>query len=272
MAWLGKSHGIFRLHDSDNYCGSFMSLEDAAEILNVTISAFQKLPIVREEGIDYISELDLHRAWGGGRILSPHIPKIGNATRSLDEIILIKIIQLTLPSSEIEPQVPFGRKRADLMVTHNRKSVIIEFVGPSHFIPQYQREIKSPIDRKKEIEDVFGVECVIWPYWIQRCSMNVKTIFNPGNEGLASVWSTKAYFGDFVYQDSTAIILEISNRFKAIRENGIGYMYGNKHTNKPIHPIIIKTKSKEELEVKLIPKGNKYPKEFWLPDVNNFID
>lgn len=39
MAWIGKSHGVFKLHQSDSHCGSFLSLPDAAEILEVNESA-----------------------------------------------------------------------------------------------------------------------------------------------------------------------------------------------------------------------------------------
>jgi hypothetical protein len=35
MAWIGRPQGIFRLHDSDAFCGSYLSVADAAEILAV---------------------------------------------------------------------------------------------------------------------------------------------------------------------------------------------------------------------------------------------
>ena len=39
MAWIGRSQGVFKLRDSDNFCGSFLSVADAAEILAVSESA-----------------------------------------------------------------------------------------------------------------------------------------------------------------------------------------------------------------------------------------
>ena len=35
MAWITRSEGVFKLHDSDNYCGALLSLTDAAEIMAV---------------------------------------------------------------------------------------------------------------------------------------------------------------------------------------------------------------------------------------------
>lgn len=266
MAWIGKSQGIFKLHDSDNYCGSYISLEDASEILGVEPDTLSFLPqkVIEEE--KFLSELDLHKAWGSGKINSPHKPQIGNARRSLDELIIMKLMEITLPQCSVDFQVKFGRKYVDLKVTYQEKSVFIEFVGPSHFIPQYGRTPTSPLARKREIEDYLGFECVIWPFWIQRCARNVKIIFDEVESGLASVWSTKAFFGDFVYSRSTDVITEISERFRAIREDGIGYMYGNSHTNKPVHPIVRKILDGKEEMQRLIPAGNKYSISYWLPE------
>ena len=177
-----------------------------------------------------------------------------------------KLLQLTLPGCVVECQIPFGRKLVDLKVTHDSRCVLIEFVGPSHFIPQYQREPTSPLSRRKEVEDHFGCECVIWPFWMQRCSRNVLALLDPSVQGLASVWSTKAFFGDFIFPQSAEIILDLTSRFNAIRRDGIGYMYGNKHTNKPIHPIVHAVLIGKEKKSRLIPRGTDKPDDFWLPE------
>jgi hypothetical protein len=265
MAWIGKSQGIFKLHDSDNYCGSYISISDLAEILCIDQNNLKMLPTKQIDGATVISELIIHKEWGAGRILSQHKPRCGTAIRSFDEIIVMKLLELNLPECKVDHQVQFGRKFVDLKVTCEDTSIFIEFVGPSHFIPQYQREPVSPSARKREVEDHFDIECVIWPFWIQRCSRNIKALFSSDRDGFASVWSTKAFFGDFVYPKSADIIIDITARFGAIKSDGIGYMYGDTHTNKSRHPIIEKTLKNEESKNRLIPKGNSKPDEFWLP-------
>jgi hypothetical protein len=79
MSWLGKSQGIFKLHDSDNYCGSYLAVDDAAEILAVSTKDLLFLPIHKLDNSFLVSELDLHRAWGAGKIPTPHPLRVGNA-------------------------------------------------------------------------------------------------------------------------------------------------------------------------------------------------
>jgi hypothetical protein len=267
MAWIGKSHGTFRLHDSDSFCGSFIGVEDAAEILDVAPDALSCLRQRLIEDEPHVSELDIYKAWGSGRISCPHKPRCGNAARSFDELVVMKLLEITLPGCDIEYQIPFGKKRVDLKVSYRGSSRLIEFVGPSHFIPQreYQRTPISPLTRKQEAEDHFGIPCIIWPFWIQRCSKNVRAMFDQSVLGLASVWSTKALFGDFIYPESASLITEITEQFRATHEDGIGYMYGSEHTNKPTHPIVKRIRDGEESRQKLIPRGNKKPETFWLP-------
>ena len=123
----------------------------------------------------------------------------------------------------------------------------------------------SPLARKKEVEDNFGELCVIWPFWIQRCSKNIHSLLAPTVKGIASVWSTKAHFRDFVYPKSAEIIIALSSQFNALMEEGLGYMYGNQHTNKPVHPIIELILRCKENRQRLMPQGNDKPEDFWLP-------
>jgi hypothetical protein len=265
MAWIGKSQGLFRLHSSDEHCGSFLTIDDAAEILDVPPAALEALPTRDLDGEVLINELDLHRSWGAGKLKSPNKPKQGNVARSFDELIVRELLQITLSDCQVECQIPFGRNRVDLRFSHGGRSILVEFVGPSHFIPQYQRGPTSPLARKREVEDHFGCECIIWPFWIQRCSRNVLAITDKTTDGLASVWSTKALFGDFVFPRSAQIILDLSGQFRAIRPDGLGYMYGNAHTTKPVHPIIEAIRRGVEDKSRLIPKGNDKPESFWMP-------
>ena len=265
MAWIRRAGGVFSLHDSDNHCGSYITIPDAAAVLEVPGQSLENLPSRIVQGAAVLSELDVHKAWGRGDIVSPQRPKIGNASRSFDELILRKMIQLTLPGAEVECQVSFGRKRVDLSVIHEGHQVLIEFLGPSHFIPQFRRHPSPPGDRKAEIEEHFGAECVLWPYWIQRCARNVRALMGEKVQGMASVWSTKAMFGEFVFPNSGEIIVEISARFNAVRPDGLGYMYGATHTRKPVHPIVDAIGRGKADKSVLIPTASSRPESFWLP-------
>jgi hypothetical protein len=267
MAWIGESQGIFRLHDSDQWCGSYLSLADAAEILDVHETVLATFKVVERDGERFVSELDLHRAWSSGRLQSPHAHRIGAASRSLDELILKRLVEIVWPDAQVDPQVAFGRKRVDLSVRRGPHRVLVEFVGPSHFIPQYSRPLLTPLERKQVVEAYFGDECVIWPYWIQRCERNVRALFDSSVEGLAAVWSTKAMFGDFADPNTADMVTTLTSRFNALSTDGIGYMYLAEHTpHKPIHPIINKILNGAERKERLIPKGNRWGEQFWMPN------
>jgi hypothetical protein len=262
MGWLGSSHGVFNLHDSDNYCGSFISVADAAEILGIQPKYFEVLKVRNVQGVPCVSERDLHVAWSFGRVCSPdNPPRVGNAARSLDEVILARIIALTYSDAVVVPQVPFSkRKRVDLKVVLGAVTKYIEFCGPGHFTGD-----KTPLARKSEVEAELKDECIIWPFWMQRCSRNVRAIFQTGVRGLAAVWSTKCMFGDFTHPDSAKMIVAFTERFGAIYEDGISYMYLSTRTNKPIHPILEKIRAGSEGKERLIPRGNSYAESFWVP-------
>ena len=268
MAWITGSEGVFRLHNSDMWCGSLISVEDAAEICGVQVSELSDIQQRVIDGVAYVVELDLHKSWSRGLLpTSPHQHRIGGAAVSLDEIILKRLVELMLPEAVIDQQVPFGRKRVDLRVVLDGTTKLIEFVGPSHFIPgRYQRKPTSPLERKKAVEDAFGAECVVWPFWIQRCTRNVSAIFNRDVHGVAAVWSTRAFFGDFVYPDSATIVEQLTSRFAAASSDGIGYMYGNARTpHKPVHPILAKIAAGKVSADRLIPRGSAKPRQWWLP-------
>lgn len=260
MAWIGKAQGVFKLHDSDSWCGSLLSLDDAAEILAIAASDLVHVPQRVFDGASFIDELDLHKHWSDGKLAtSPYRSRISSAKVSLDELILKRLVEVTLPGALVEQQVQFGRRAVDLRVSWKGQTRLLEFVGPSHFVPgAYNRALKSPLDRKREVEAHFGDECVIWPFWIQRCTRNVRALFDPDARGVAAVWSTKAHFGDFGYSDSAQIISILTSRFNAFAPSGIGYMYGCSETpNKPIHPIVAKVTAGRVVEGRLIPAARK---------------
>ena len=166
-------------------------------------------------------------------------------------MILVKLIELAYPSATVEHQVPWGRRRAD----------------PSHFAPsRYNSSPEHPSIRKAEIENHFGIECVLWPYWIQRCISNVRAIFDNDVNGLGVLWSTNVHFGTFVFPDSAQVIDSINDRFRATRDDGYGYFYGpdTENRNNPEHPIISQIQQGKKSIDLLLPRGHTSV-ERWVP-------
>lgn len=217
------------------------------------------------EGEDYISDAALAKAWKAGLIPCAERPKIGRGTRSLEEVILVKLLGMTLPGCRVQAQLEFGdNKPVDLKLSYKGKEILIDFLGPEHFIKD-RRIPFSPLARRQALGDHFGIECVLWPYWIQLCSRNVWTLVDATVKGMASLWSVNASFSDFFYPTSAAMILKITDRFKAIRASGIGYMYESSHTTKPVHPVVAKIQNGDLPREALVPRGNTLPLNFWLP-------
>ncbi len=184
---------------------------------------------------------------------------------SFDELILITLIETSLPDASIEPQVTIGKHLVDLKVTWNQTAVAVEFLGPYHFIRRSWKDPTDPRVRQKAIEDAGDVECVLWPYWIQRCARNVLALFDRSQDGLGSVWSTSAQFGDFCFRDSSDLILNINSRFRIERQHGVGYMYTNEIVSKPVHPIVRRIREGREQIGKLIPPGPTANPRYWIP-------
>ena len=117
------------------------------------------------------------------------------------------------------------------------------------------------------VEDTLGIECVSWPYWIQRCERNVRALFDDSVEGYGALWSTNFHFGDFVFHDSAALIELITGRFRASRHGYANfYEKDSLGRQKPEHPIISKIMSGKKSSQQLLPKGWK-EKERWLPEL-----
>jgi len=264
MSVYSKANGLFDLRNSDCNVGSFLKKDDVKTILGITDSDLAKIEFQEINGISVIDESKLQKLWYENKIINaPYEPK-----SSLDEKILISIIQNTYPHIIIERQTRISRFSLDLKLTLDNKTVFIEFDGPSHFaFSRYGEPKKHPFDKKKIIEDKTGIEVVNWPYWIQRCQSNVKAIFEKNIDGFGVLWSTNIHFGDFIFDDSAAIIEKMSSRFNAKRAEGFGYFYINsENRNNPDHPIVEKIRSGKENINKLLPKGFK-EKAGWLPSI-----
>jgi hypothetical protein len=149
---LGKAHGLFSLTDSDNFVGSYLSIIDSADILNVSVDDLQFLVKKKIGDMDVIDENELFKAWYAGQISNapPHV--INGAKVSCDELILAKIVKLTYPNAVIEYQQKVGRYKMDLKITVDKKTVFIEFDGPSHFAPsRWGIPTNHPLKKKKSL-------------------------------------------------------------------------------------------------------------------------
>jgi len=260
---LGKPNGLFDLNESDNCVGSYISRQDIKEILRVDDNDLQNIKFIRFGEFDYVDERILQKHW-----YSNEIPNaIRDKKSSLDEFLLIAIINKTFPEIIVEQQIRVKRYSMDLKLTLGTKSIFIEFDGPSHFTITKYGMPKEPFLKKKIVEDATGIEVVNWAYWIQRCSSNVKVLFDKNATGFGVLWSTEVHFGHFIFENSAQIIENISNRFNAIDKNGFGYFYGanTKNRNNPEHPIIDKIKNGKVKIDTLLPKGF-IDTNYWLPD------
>jgi len=267
MGILGRPQGLFDLHSSDTCVGSMLSKSDVIEILGVEERDLQTVPFNKCNGIEAVDERVIQNLWYSNAIPNSPPSRIGNTRVSLDEMILVKLIKITYPNAIVEHQVPWGRKRVDLRITVDGTSKLIEFHGPSHFAPsRYDPNPDHPSIRKSDSENFFGIECVIWPYWIQRCISNVFAIFDDTVDGLGVLWSTNVHFGTFVFPDSAQLIENINDRFRARRNGGCGYFYGpdTENRNNPEHPVVSQVKEgKKSLEL-LLPRGHNNI-ESWVP-------
>lgn len=244
--------------------GSFISMEDAVNILSVDKNSLPFNQFVTINNRYYIDELKLMKLWYNNRISGNQYIK----KSSFDELILCAIIKKTYTDAEIVIGEKVGRYLMDIKIVVNNTTKYIEFDGPLHFcITRFGPPKKHPFDKKKIIEDRTGVEVINWPYWIQRCETNVRAIFNHNIKGYGALWSANAHFGDFIFEDSADIIKTMSERFGAWREDGACSFYEENSLDrvKPEHPILNRIFSGHENVNRIIPKGytdiNK-----WIPE------
>lgn len=276
MGLLGKPLGIFSIEESDKYVGSFFSKDDIKTILGVNDEDLAVVPFKDLNGIQCIDESTLRKDyWEKGQIPNAVPAKVGNASVSFDEYVLMAIIRHTYPSAIITPQFKWGRKRIDMHVEIGDKKFFLEFHGPGHFknLSGF-KDPEEPFIRKSQIEQEFDCPCYIWPYWIQRCSSNLRILLGdakPEERGYGALWSTKVFGGDFTFDNSAQIIEELTKPFNAAPDGEYGYFYEGWEENalgriKEEHPIIKRIMSGKVAIERLIPKGaDPGTKNKWLP-------
>lgn len=256
MGYLRKGLGQFVLSDSDVFCGSFISVDDVATIYDVDRSQLSHLHL---EG-DFIDELELHK----------NKESITSRKGSLDTFIIEFLIRQIFPTVDVEQKTRCGRNTIDLRVKTPTEEFYIDFLSPHDFDTSYGKMPSNPIDKKHAVEDKTGLPCYQWPYWIQRCSANLRVLLNLSDEnGWGALWSTKFFFGNFPFDNSEAIIEELTRPFNAIHDGDFGYILEEWDTpdkQKPEHPIIQEILSGRKNRSILIPRGSK-DDAMWLPNV-----
>lgn len=259
---LGKSTGLFNLSNSDRCVGSFILKDDLLQVLELSESQVSKIPhhIINDQ-IAY-DENHIHKFWYNENPMG-----YGNKV-SFDEFLLHELIKIIYPKATIERQERVKRFKMDLSIELSGSKKYIEFDGPSHFAAgRYGLPKHDPYRKKKIVEDATGCEVINWPYWIQRCESNIKSAIEGNVAGYGVLWSTRCHFGDFIFDNSAQIILDMSRQFNVSEDDGFGNFYGPSTLgrNNPEHPIIQKIIDGKERIERLIPKGAQN-RDFWLPE------
>src|SRR6185436_11328163 len=100
MGWISGSRGVFRLDESDEYCGSLIRLPDLSRILGVEQDVLRSaLRAVKNHDDLCVNELDVHKAWSNGKIPGAPASRVRRATVRLDELLLAAIVDVTLPGA-----------------------------------------------------------------------------------------------------------------------------------------------------------------------------
>ncbi len=261
---LGKAKGIFDIDQSDNNVGSLFSKKDLCKLFNIDKFNIEFLKFDKN---NFIDEKQLHKNWHKGNFNHICKNRIKGIKIGFDELIIIYLLKKIFINIDIEQQYRCEKKYIDIKIKKDNDIKFIEFLGPSHFVPSYYNKCPlNPLERKKYIEDKTGYECILWPYWIQKCETNIKAIFDNKINGLGAIWSANVFFNYFVLDNSADIIDIISDRFRIIRNDSYGYMYENnsENRNKPEHPILNKIRKDISNLTYLIPKGHKNI-DRWIP-------
>lgn len=273
MPTLLDGKGYLSLSESDTNIGSFFSLDDICEILEIDdvkkacfLSALDNVGLVKN---GFVDEKKLYPMWKGLKKMFSSIQPLHYT--SFDEYVLLAIFRRTFPNAHIEQQVKIGTKYVDFKISNNGETKYIEFDGPSHFISQ--KSLEDPFIRIQEIQKQTGCELVRWPFWIQRCATNAKILFNRNAHGYGALWSSTKYFGDFTISTPSSTIKALTQRFNAERSTGIGYFYEEDSSRKkPTHPIIRKIQ-KDPSKIKLLIPKDAEDLKYWVPqDLWNLVD
>jgi hypothetical protein len=253
---------IFSLSDPDSCLGPLFLAEDIASLMNISVYALNSF-FKLVDGKKVIAEDFAYKLWYDKTYNKKGFMVNGRKT-SLDEEILNRLLESHLNEYTIIRQKKISSYSIDFSLEKENKVLNIEFLGPGHFMVSRFGIPTDPLYRKKQIEDKSGEEVVLWPYWIPRNFINIKSILD-GTKGIGALYSCKSHFSHFSFRNSADVIVEISRKFNCL-ESGIGVFYESmQFPEKDEHPIISDILSGKKPVDILIPQGANNP-SFWVPD------
>lgn len=253
---------IFSLSDPNSSLGPLFLAEDIASLMNSSVdslNAFSKL--IDDKKV--ITEESAYKLWYD-KAYNKRGFTVNGRKVSLDEEILNYLLASHLNGYTITRQKKIASYSIDFSLEKEKKILNLEFLGPGHFMVSRFGIPTDPLYRKKQIEDKSGEEVILWPYWIPRNFINIKSILE-GKIGIGALYSCKSHFSHFSFHNSADIIVEISKKFNCL-ERGIGVFYESmKSPEKDEHPIINDILiGKKPVDI-LIPQGANNP-SFWVPN------
>jgi hypothetical protein len=278
-------NGIFNLENSDITVSDYYTIRDIVSMINPRLRNDSQISeiFIREnfnnlicniEDTDVIDEISgFKEIWNNNQIfnrkLRPH------NVQNHYELVLYNIFTRVVGEGNVHVQYQINNMghRYDFMVEHNDRNFLIEFEGIGHYkitrgnIPVY------PLLQLNQFNNE-DFHLVLWPYWIQRCELNLKVILGIENFGLGAIWSSNYHFGEFPWDNSYEIITSLNNQFNIDRNGSIGYIYGpeTEGRNNPENPVVANILNPHRVawtvESKLIPHGTPMGnRNYWLPEI-----
>jgi hypothetical protein len=260
MSGYRKQAGIFKLDASDTHVGSRLSKADLEKLLDKSDLPKPELDLLEFDEAGFATEKEIGKWW------KKNFSAKEKQRRSFEEITLNYLIRTAYPECQIEIQKPCRDKVIDFLVAVGGNSIAVEFYGPGRGRFAEQSKIEKDIRRREEVGIELKCECVLWPFWIQRCEQNVKALFDRTVKGLGALWSCSddMLLGNF----DALFVKEVTSRFQADRNGSYGYFYekDSEGRTKPEHPVLTEIKNGKKNKRLLVPKGVEAEDEWkWLP-------
>ena len=284
------TNGIFDLENSDETVSSYYKISDLVTMINKRLrneaqiddlflrTNFNNL-MLKVDGYDVVNEgSGFKEIWSSKKIVER---KLNPKNINHYELVLYSIFSKVVGEENVHVQYPINGKghKYDFMVENEGKKYLIEFEGIGHYRPNRGRIPDNPLQQLTNFKNS-DFKLVLWPYWIQRCELNLKVILGTERIGLGAIWGSNYHFGHFIWDDSYNIIRNLNTQFNIDRNKEIGYIYEAETVNRnnPENPVIGKIlnprKTAWTVEKILIPKGtpdNLEERNYWLPQtLKNF--
>jgi hypothetical protein len=282
-------NAIFDINNNNNTVSSYYTINDVVTIVNSRLELNQNITVdyLRHTYGDLIENIDgrevieeitgFRTIWGpqGARRI-PTDWKLRPLVANHYELVLYNIFErvVGIENVSIQYQIDNIGHRYDFMIDYENKKYLIEFEGIGHFTVNRFGETVHPLEQFRNFDNPNYI-LIIWPYWIQRCELNLEVILGLKEEGLGAIWSSDYHFGQFPFENSYEIVQTLNQQFKIDRNNEVGYMYGpeTENRNNPENPVIeekiLNNRAYTWTVDKLIPSGtpdNTEERKYWLPE------